>query len=238
MFRLLAAVVLLVSMTNGDTTTRSLVFGKTANDHITFRMDNSNIKYKSCLCAWIKLSSTAHRQTFWSYNPDGSGDTHLGIYYHRILGDTSLNGQLQNLLRELPLNTWYHLCYNWVYNRNTKVYINGKLVATSSGSTGYTRGPGKAMIGNYHYPYVSHAFGGELTNFNIFSRELTEIEVQRQYNGGPCYIDPATDGVRTLKWESILGYTRTGNVQEKDITTDVPACEIVAQFLDMHGELQ
>ena len=83
-------------------------------------------------------------------------------------------------------------------------------IRASYGRTLQTGGP--LVLGNYGAG-SGHQFGGEMFNFNMFSRELTASEVASLSEKGLCTpIPESLEDYRKVKWEDILELSRTGSV--------------------------
>ena len=80
---------------------------------------------------------------------------------------------------DLPLNTWTHLAGTFD-GTNFKLYINGQLAATGTGTLGPTN-TAPLEIGDSG---TCEPFGGLIDEVEIFNRALTDTEIQAIANAG------------------------------------------------------
>ena len=63
-------------------------------------------------------------------------------------------------------------------------------------------------------------FGGELSQFNIYSNVLSAASIKKIANRGICLSDLSEfDETRILRWEEILTMPRNGNVRDVEVCT-------------------
>lgn len=97
-------------------------------------------------------------------------------FYLGLTSDaTSANKQVEY---NMSTNTWYHAVFTCSSSRVTKLYINGRLIGTSSGKI--SRGNGPLVIGNA--VSKNESLLGQMNNLRIYNRELSATEVQQHYN--------------------------------------------------------
>ncbi|KAL5269536.1 hypothetical protein ACHWQZ_G003134 [Mnemiopsis leidyi] len=194
----------------------ALKFNYDANSYIAFSPDMSPLADKFSVCLWIRKLQSGHIPCPFAYNRYEIFMTDSG-YYNRVFGSSSLDGKLTSKFTT-PQGSWYFYCATWsIASRTFRVYHNGELVGTDTTPSG--RGlqtGGTLVLGNY-LARGGHQFGGEIFNFNIFSRELTASEVTSLNEIGLCTPVPESlEDYRTVKWEDILQLSRSGTVQDID----------------------
>ena len=122
---------------------------------------------------------------------------------------------------------WFHFCATWsLTNSGTlSAYHNGKLLIQGGGKTEPIAVGGNLVIGNdcigggtgndgnaAYYP-----FGGELTQLNVFSKELTGAEIKAMADAGIGSSVEKTHGKdRRIRWEDILQEKRYGNIYQRE----------------------
>ena len=164
------------------------------------------------LSAWIWKSSAA-----------GGFDHIIGKTYgnYRLAIDSSQqlsfrldsNG-LITASGSIPNNTWTHVAATWATNSSdggtAKIYINGSLSTTQTGTASWTSGNGDFQIGNSYGE--SYYFNGLINECIAYNKTLSLAEVQvlaaTGPNGGPLPPDP-----RGLSDSSnALGYWRNDSI--------------------------
>jgi hypothetical protein len=130
---------------------------------------------------------------FWAYRSSNSGLQHLigrrnncdgspinfqfvyipnQVIFGAGFGNEVSSGQ------DLPLNTWTHII--GTFDGTTfRIYMNGVLTATASGSLGATSAP-LILGGSGTCP----KFGGKLDEVSIYNRALTQDEISSIFNAG------------------------------------------------------
>ena len=103
------------------------------------------------------------------------------VFFCRQTGDSSAVQSVADISRD----TWYHLVGVW--NGGTKIYVNGELIDSDSGSLGDTENSGSlgsfeigrntAASGN-----LGNYFEGRQAAHKIYDRELTASEVKQNFN--------------------------------------------------------
>lgn len=115
---------------------------------------------------------------------------------------------------DIPNNTWTHIAATWATNSSdggtAKIYINGSLNATQTGTANWTDGAADFQIGNSNGE--SYYFNGLINECIAYNKTLSLAEVQvlaaTAPNGGPLPPDP-----RELSDSSnALGYWRNNSV--------------------------
>ncbi|KAL5269548.1 hypothetical protein ACHWQZ_G003145 [Mnemiopsis leidyi] len=193
---LFIAFLVLPESSTAETGTQSftaLKFNFDRNSYIAFSPDMRPMADKFSVCLWIRKLKSGNYPCPFGYSGSELFMTDDG-YYNRVFSSSSLDGRLTSKFTT-PQGSWYFYCATWsIASRTFRVYHNGELVVD---------------IGNQ--------FGGEIFNFNIFSRELTASEVTSLNEIGLCTPVPESlEDYRTVKWEDILQLSRSGTVQDID----------------------
>ena len=233
----LCVLLALPELSTGDSGTQSftaLKFNYDENSYISFYPDMSPMTHSFSVCLWIKkLQSGSSTCPFAYYNTEifmtDSG------YYNRFFSSSSLDGQLTSKFTT-PQGSWYFYCSTWsLASRTFRIYHNGELVGTQTTEYGRTLQTGQILnLGNM-YSGSGHRFGGEMFNFNIFSRELTASEVASLSEKGLCTpIPESLEDYRKVKWEDILELSRTGTVQD----IEAGSCALILQLEETKKELE
>ena len=154
----------------------------------------------------------------------------------RIFGDN----QHLNQYYTVPGGTWFHNCVSWsLADRMRDLYINGNLVDRQGTPAGRTLGlDGYLVIGNEQSGSLYgegmdywNPLSGELFKLNMFSKKLTDAEIQEMSNTMCSVIEDKYGEERSIKWEDVLLQTRHGNVWE--IASGCPAG--MSTFLKQNG---
>ena len=111
---------------------------------------------------------------------------------------------------DIPSNTWTHVAATWATNSSdggtAKIYINGSLNATQTGTANWTSGSADFQIGNSSGE--SYYFNGLINECIAYNKTLTLGEVQALaatgLNGGPFPPDPMS----LIDSSNVVGYWR------------------------------
>ena len=184
---------------------------------IYFNPDMSSLSEKFSFCLWMRrLPSSGSGPVIFAYEK-----LELFLYAAgelRLLGVTmELSSENTPKMEEL-----YHYCCTWSYvSRTYKVYMNGILVGTKiTASERKLLIGGTLVLGDFDFEGHTNGnhFGGEMFNFNFFSKELTETEIAALSNNGLCTLVPGQlDDYRVIRWEDMLKIARHGNIQDIEI---------------------
>ena len=111
----------------------------------------------------------------------GTTDNRI-VFYCRQTGTTFAAVQS---VADISRDTWYHLVGVW--NGGTKIYVNGELIDSDSGSLGDTDNSGS--LGSFEIGRDTAASGssgnyfeGRQAAHKIYDRELTASEIQQNFN--------------------------------------------------------
>ena len=117
--------------------------------------------------------------------------------------------------------TWFHNCLAWDSASQTRnLYINGVLVDSKATPAGRTLGQdGYLVLGNEQDGHGtgmdgSEIFGGELYKLNVFSKKLSQSEVQEMATEMCSEVEETYEDERSVKWEDIVLKSRNGDITE------------------------
>ena len=206
----------------------ALKFGLDNHSLIFLQPDLSPASEALSVCAWVKRNSNhLSNYQYWLSYVDQFDKNEL------VISDTGrfflFKGFTSQHDPHLGVGEWHHMCMTWWFPSRTKiVYFDGVEVASSTTPKGRKfRTPGTMMLGQLHKKYGGggikdyHFFGGELLDFNIFSKKLTSGVIKEMHAEGKCSDYSWRLGVeRVVSWENILNTSRHGNVTETRILCD------------------
>ena len=89
--------------------------------------------------------------------------------------------------------------------------VSTSATATSTSTSTSTESPTPTSTTS------SHIFGGQISQFNIYSDVLSSEAVQKIAEGGLCFDQGELSEIRILRWEEILDRARNGNVIEVSV---------------------
>jgi len=212
-----SSVVLGASAAETITKFTALKFGTDRNDVISYHPDMSPLVEKFSCCVWFKkLRSVSNSKPIvFAYDLNQ-------LFLYDNYGNYRFFGTVRALWKQITIGQWNQFCVTWSFaTRTVKAYINGTIV--DSFGTGPNppdnklKTGGTLVLGNY-VKGDGALFGGEMLNFNMFSKELTSEEVASLSADGLCTLIPEDlENYRVIKWEDILKLDRSGNVQDKII---------------------
>ena len=142
--------------------------------------------------------------------------------YNQLFEDHQLDGKLGSFFNA-PVGTWFHYCVTWKMTSQMQwIYYNGAQVAGAVMPRRTLIPGGAATMGNLDPPNPNYSFGGKISKFNIFSKEMSGDEVKAMFEAGICsnIEKERFEDVRSLTWEYILEQPKTGHV----VTDDVETC--------------
>ena len=221
---LLAVLCLLLESSTGDTGTQrftALRFNYDRNSYISFYPDMSPMTQSFSVCLWIRKLQPGHGQAPFGYSGNEILMLDSGILIRLF---SSLDARLTSKFTT-PQGSWYFYCSTWsLASRTNRIYHNGELIGTQTTPSGRTLQTGRTLVLGNHSPGTVHHFGGEMYNFNMFSRELTASEVASLSENGLCTLIPESlEDYRKIKWEEILKLSRTGTVKDYTLLNCFPA---------------
>ena len=130
----------------------------------------------------------------------------------------------------VTIGKWYHYCLTWsAASREQRVYFQGEMIkkvpTADEIMLDMDEVGGFIVLGNdatHNGPLEGkgrpYPFGGELTQLNVFSKELSAQEVfdMKQSDLTLDFVRKFS-GIRYIKWEEILLWNRYGNVREIEV---------------------
>ena len=225
MFLLLIVVIVLPAVASDDKQYTALHFGASANDYIGFKFNMAPFQDSFSICTWIKrVDTSASHPLVFDYEPSSPNNEILigsnGIY-NKFVGDGDLYGK--HSVFTTPVGSWFNYCITWsLASRSTNLYLDGHLVGSGTTDSGRTLKMGGTLYFNRlsYSRSSSHIFGGQLYQFNIFSKALSSADVKKIADGGMCMDLTEFRGTGDLRWEYILSQSRSGSVREVEIEID------------------
>ena len=194
----------------------ALKFGFDTSSYISYSPNVNPLTEKFSVCVWLRKLYPGNSPCPFAYKGMEIFVTDSG-YFNRLFSSSSLDGVLTSKFTPTA-HTWFLYCSTWsLASRTFRVYVNGLQVGTETTPSGRRLQTGGVLtLGNYT-PGSGHNFGGELFNFNMFSKDLTATEVAAMYSGGLCTeIPDQLEEYRVIKWEDILKLSRSGTVLDID----------------------
>ena len=192
-----------------------LKFGDYGRILFPFSPDMDPLAEKFSFCVWIKkVRAPSNRPVAFAY-----AEQELFIYDSGSYRFFEVDGHISV---KITPRTWYQYCGTWsLASRAFRAYINGTEVGTMSTPSGrkLTTG-GKLVLGDYWDPMEKsksgNHFGGEMYNFNMFSKELSQTEIAELSKNGLCTLVPEDlQPYKLIKWEEIVfKLYRSGKVQD------------------------
>lgn len=112
------------------------------------------------------------------------GTDYNNAYKIQFCGFNKINIGFNSWEFPCELNNWYHIVVTRDENKNWNVYYNANLLASQNWNVDIPSG-GEAYIGGWYYSSFGNSdyhFYGNLANFQVFNRALTQEEVTALYN--------------------------------------------------------
>lgn len=196
--------------------------------------DMSPFTNKLTVCSWLRDQSSSSHPTVFNYGPINRIRLAATGFYNCIAEQCNLNVR-NELAAIITKGTWFHACLSWsTSSRALRYYANGQLLGTMTTdsrtlSTGY-----KVVLGNHAKVLDSqYAFTGEMSNLNVYSKELTSEEIRRQAEAGMCSLNlDENEDYRVLKWENLIKLPKTGSVTEELPTSCLTKLEETQRTLE------
>jgi hypothetical protein len=114
---------------------------------------------------------------YWYDNGGGTGNKLYFFSSH--IGEIGLDNSVGYLTSNFTTNVWYNITA--LYNGSqTQLFVNGSLVATSTGKSGTISGTNNILLGksNGNEYYLN----GSMASIQLYNRALTQTEVLQNYN--------------------------------------------------------
>ncbi|XP_063683884.1 uncharacterized protein LOC134818309 [Bolinopsis microptera] len=224
MLRVILSVLLVFVACPGFTTAASdsksytaLKFAESSS-YVSYNPDMARLTDKFTICAWVrKLQSGSGRCPFGYFISGYEIFMSDSGYYNRLFTSSSLDNALTSKFTS-PVGTWFMYCSTWsLASRTFRIYVNGQLAGTETTTSGRKLQTGGTLTFGDSNTGHGHYFGGELYNFNVYSKEMTVTEVAAMSSGGLCTeIPEQLEEYRVIKWEDIVKLSRSGTVQDLD----------------------
>jgi len=210
---------------------KALKFGATQGDYMKFYPNMTPFANALSACTWvmkgIQPSSIWRAPIILDYHTHPTHNIHELLMtdnggFNRLFNGMQFDGKLGGSFTA-PLGAWFHYCVTWSSVSNSqRIYVDGALVGQTAMPAGRTLTPGGvATMGNRRDIHPYYPFGGQITKFNVFSKEMTAAEVKEMADAGVCSsVEETRFGEsRALKWEYILAQPKTGNVVPVELET-------------------
>lgn len=191
----------------------ALKFADDGGSYIQFSSDMSPFTKKMSVCSWVRVIEPSKWGTFFSYGRDIVRIQSNGFFNCA----TTCHLDVENRLT-VSKGTWFHVCLTFSSSsRFIRFYADGVLLGSLPLSAGSAIPTGHSFtLGNIETRLDStHAFGGEMSQLNVYAKELSGEEIKRMADAGMCSLkEDENEDVRVLKWEDMLKKIRTGIVTE------------------------
>ncbi|KAL5250316.1 hypothetical protein ACHWQZ_G016158 [Mnemiopsis leidyi] len=210
---------------------KALQFGATASDYMKYYPNMAPFANAFSACTWVMKGrvppSVWHAPIILDYHTNPVHNIHELLMtdnggFNRLFNGMQFDGNLGSSF-SAPVGMWFHYCVTWSSASNMqRIYYNGAQVGVAAMPAGSTLTPGGvATMGNRRDIHSYYPFGGKISKFNIFSKEMSGDEVKAMSDAGVCSsIEKQRFGdVRSLTWEYILDQPKTGNVVAQDVGT-------------------
>ena len=223
---------------------KALKFGETVSDYILYQPDMRPLEHGFTVCSWIRKLRNTDIPSWVSYAVSSQNyEIHMTDMGARtyIFGDHS---NLQSLYTVSP-GTWFHNCMSWDTDTQRRdVYLDGVLIDSKATPAGRTlRQGGSILLGNEQDSGPgsgmddNNIFAGEMYNFNMFDRKLSDSEIKRMSRNKCSCVEETFSEERIIKWEDILLKTRTGSVTEIDSGCSSLSCLRIEEIEEIIAEL-
>ena len=208
------------------------------SDYISYQPDMRPLEHGFTVCSWIRKLRNTNMPSWISYAVSGQHHeihmTDMGVRTY-IFG---IDSDLRSLYTVSP-GTWFHNCMAWDTDTQRRdVYLDGVLIDSKATPAGRTLGQGGyLLLGNEQSGLGSgmdnnNIFAGEMYNFNIFDRKLSDSEIKKIFRDKCLCVEETFGEERVIKWEDILLKTRTGTVTEIESgCSALPCLELTFQEL-------
>ena len=193
-----------------------LKFGTDGSSVICFRPNTSLLTENFSFSLWIKAVLAGSSPVAFAYKQDE--------LFMKQNGGYRLSGKSRNLSNSTPVGVWQHYCGTGsLASKTFTMYINGTLTDRSTTFERKLNTGGTLVLGDYwdasfRNGISGNQFGGEMFNFNMFSKDLSSSEVAEiAADGLSAHVPEGLEAYRVVKWEEILKLPRIGTVQDIEI---------------------
>ena len=213
----------LAALPSLGSTHRALLFGKNPTSYILLPSNTTLLRRAFSVCGWVNRHTNHHDffQYWLTYGVRGSiqefGISDSGHSYQ--FGDG-----IMPRYQSLTVEEYHHMCHTWGEGRVVLYYDGVEIGSEETPSDRDLVTEGTLILGQFvGYRGVENIekyryFGGELTEVNILTRQVTKQEVEEMYSQGICSNYAAEDSEDVfISWQGILGRGRFGDVQEVEV---------------------
>lgn len=161
--------------------------------------------------AWIKLTDPSKNQMFITRGGPGED---FSFYY--------MDGRIRMLAQDTkgythanadppPAGEWFHCVGTFDENGTKKLYYNGELQATGSGSYRAIQSDHPLVIGAFISGAftVDRLFSGEMENFRIWNRDLSDDEIIQLLK-----TSPEQEKIEEMRSKGLLAYWSSRSKQD------------------------
>lgn len=167
-----------------------------SNNYVELPTTNNiigNNQQNITICQWIKFSDISRFYSIALKRSDGDS-TLASFELNAVNGGTSSIGAINLLYRNTTNTAFNNASFNGGYNNDMwyfvsgtisptegRLYINGELKATSSGSILLTsNSPFRTFVGSFSTSQLF--FNGSISNTMIYTKSLTQSEIIQNFN--------------------------------------------------------
>ncbi len=150
-------------------------------------------------CAWVFHDTTAGDDVIWQKNNSTTDGIRLfrdnacdgartDCYTIRLWDSADVdNCTVSGATNSSPVSTWTHVCFTWAAGGNVRLYVNAVEDANSPGScatvAAVDSGANALLLGG-----TASAFDGQISDFAIWTAELTAAEISQLYQSRVRYM--------------------------------------------------
>ena len=184
------------TLTNGPTFSSDnggcIVFDG-SNDHVVLGGTGAGAAIASSqeltVMYWVRFGSVS-KQDVLEFGSSNNEVLRLGLDSDNTLSFQTRGGGRQHTVgtsQTISANQWYHFTGSWKASTTPIIYIDGEIVATSNTNCG---GCPVTSIQNFdslnkyiglHVGGPGNYFNGRITCINLYSRQLSDDEIRRNY---------------------------------------------------------
>ena len=135
---------------------------------------------------WFNINSaTGRKATFWTSNNSGVQGYGMWIDGTTLVFYKHDGVNWRTLSTSVSIDTWYHAVGRFSTTNGMELFLNGVSI-TSNNETApvvYSSNP-IPKIGVYQTAGTPTWFNGEISNVKVYDRELTNAEIEQNFNAG------------------------------------------------------